>query len=47
MFGSFLMALFYPFIGLIVEWNPFIVFIIIGILIMFFTALTRVKNNFL
>ncbi len=47
MFNSLLMALSYPFIGLIVEWNPFIVFIIIGILIMFFTALTRVKNDFL
>ena len=47
MFGSFLMAVTYPFIGLFVEWNPFIVFIIIGALIIFFTTLTRVKNDYL
>jgi len=47
MFGSFLMAIAYPFIGLIVERNPFIVFIVIGIMILFFTLLTRVKNEYL
>ncbi|MFX0042070.1 MAG: MFS transporter [Candidatus Hodarchaeota archaeon] len=47
MFGSFLMAIAYPFIGLIVEWNPFVVFIIIGIMILFFTLFTRVKNEYL
>ena len=45
MFGSFLMAVAFPFIGLIVEWNPLIVFIIIGIVVLFFTVLTRVKNE--
>lgn len=47
MFGSFLMAIAYPFIGLIVEWNPFVVFIIIGIMILIFTLFTRVKNEYL
>ncbi|MFW9821862.1 MAG: MFS transporter [Candidatus Thorarchaeota archaeon] len=47
MFGSFLMAISYPFIGLIVEWNPFFVFIIIGILILVFATATRVKNEYL
>jgi MFS family permease len=45
MIGSLLMAIAYPFIGLIVEWNPFIVFVIIGWLILFFTTLTQVKNE--
>jgi len=35
------MAIAYPFIGLIVERNPFIVFIVIGIMILFFTLLIR------
>ena len=47
MFGSLLMAVTYPFIGLLIEWNPFIVFIIVGALIIFFTTLTRVKNDYL
>lgn len=47
MFGSFLMAVSYPFIGLLVELNPFFVFILIGVLILFFTALTRVKSEYL
>ncbi|MHA1914632.1 MAG: MFS transporter [Promethearchaeota archaeon] len=47
MFGSFLMAVTYPLIGILVEWNPFVVFIIIGALIIFFTTLTRVKNDYL
>jgi len=47
MFGSFLMAISYPFIGLIVEWNPFVVFILIGIMILIFTLFTRVKNEYL
>jgi MFS family permease len=45
MFGSFLMALAFPFIGIIVEWNPLLVFIFIGVLILIFTLLTRVKNE--
>ena len=47
MFGSLIMAIIYPFIGIIVEWNLFVVFIIIGILILIFTASTRVKNDYL
>jgi MFS family permease len=47
MVGSLLMAIAYPFIGLIVEWNPFFVFIIIGWLILLFTSLTLVKNEYL
>ena len=47
MFGSFLMAIIYPIIGLIVEWNLFAVFIITGIMILIFTVLTRVKNDYL
>ncbi len=41
------MAIVYPFIGLIVEWNPFVVFIIIGMMILIFTLFTRVKNEYL
>jgi len=47
MFGSLIMAIIYPFIGLLVEWNLFAVFIITGILILTFTVLTRVKNDYL
>jgi MFS family permease len=47
MVGSLFMAISYPFIGLIVEWNPFVVFLIIGWLILFFTTLTLVKNEYL
>ena len=47
MVGSLFMAIAYPFIGLIVEWNPFVVFVIIGWLILFFTTLTLVKNEYL
>jgi MFS family permease len=47
MFGSISMAILYPFIGLIVEWNLFIMFIIIGIMILIFTAFTKVKSEYL
>ncbi|UCC20974.1 MAG: MFS transporter [Promethearchaeota archaeon] len=47
MFGSLLRALAYPFVGLIVEWNIFIFFIITGVLILFFTVLTRSKSEYL
>ncbi|MCK4382693.1 MAG: MFS transporter, partial [Candidatus Lokiarchaeota archaeon] len=47
MFGSISMAILYPFIGLIVEWNLFIMFIIIGIMILIFTAFTKIKSEYL
>ncbi|MFX0104622.1 MAG: MFS transporter [Candidatus Hodarchaeota archaeon] len=47
MFGSLLRAIFYPFIGLLVEWSVFGVFIITGIMIIFFTVFTRSKSEFL
>ena len=47
MFESILRAILYPFIGLIVEWNLFVMFIIIGIMILILTALTRVKSEYL
>ncbi|MFX1448727.1 MAG: hypothetical protein ACFFCG_11415, partial [Promethearchaeota archaeon] len=47
MFGSISRAILYPFIGLIVEWNLFAMFIIIGIVILIFTALTKVKSEYL
>jgi len=47
MFGSISMAILYPFIGLIVELNLFIMFIIIGIMILILTALSRVKSEYL
>ena len=47
MFRSISNAILYPFIGLIVEWNIFALFIIVGTLILIFTALTRVKSEYL
>jgi len=47
MFGSLIRAIIYPFIGIIVMWNIFAFFIIIGILIIIFTIFTRVKNDYL
>ncbi len=47
MFGSLIRAIVYPFIGIIVMWNIFAIFIIIGILIIIFTIFTRVKNDYL
>ncbi|MFW9879294.1 MAG: MFS transporter [Candidatus Thorarchaeota archaeon] len=47
MFGSLLRALIYPFVGLLVEWNIFIFFIMTGVLILFFTLLTRSKSEYL
>ena len=47
MFGSISMAILYPFIGLLVEWNLFIMFIIIGIMIIILTVFTRVKSEYL
>ena len=47
MFGSLLRAILYPFVGLLVEWNVFSVFIMTGSLILFFTLLTRSKNEYL
>jgi len=48
MFTSFLRALIFPFIGIILDkWNVFIVFIFIGGLIILFTLLLRVKNDYL
>ena len=47
MFGSISMAILYPVIGLIVEWNLFFMFIIIGIMILILTAFSRVKSEYL
>ena len=47
MFGSISMAILYPLVGLIVEWNLFVMFIIIGIMILILTALSRVKSEYL
>ncbi len=47
MFGSLSMAILYPFVGLIVELNLFIMFIIIGIVILILTAFSRVKSEYL
>ncbi len=47
MFGSLLRAILYPFVGLLVEWNVFSVFIMTGALILLFTLLTRSKNEYL
>jgi len=47
MFGSISMAILFPFVGLIVELNLFIMFIIIGIVILILTALSRVKSEYL
>jgi len=47
MFGSISSAILYPFLGLIVELNLFVMFIIIGIVILIFTALSRVKSEYL
>jgi len=47
MFGSLSRAILYPLIGLIVQWNIFIMFIIIGISILVLTALSRVKSEYL
>ena len=47
MIGSLIMAIIYPFVGLIVMWNLYAVFIIIGILILILTLFTRVKSEYL
>ncbi len=47
MFGSLSMAILYPIVGLVVEWNLFIMFLIIGIMILILTAFTRVKSEYL
>jgi len=47
MFGSISMAILYPFVGLIVELNLFVMFLIIGIVILILTALSRVKSEYL
>lgn len=47
MFGSLIMAIIYPFVGLIFMWNFFVVFIILGILILILTLFTRVKSEYL
>ena len=47
MFGSLLRAIFYPIIGLLVEWSVFGVFIMTGIMIIFFTVFTRSKSEYL
>jgi MFS family permease len=47
MFGSLLRALIYPFIGLLVEWNVYSVFIMSGFLIIILTIFNRSKSEFL
>lgn len=47
MFGSLLRAIIYPIVGLLVEWSVFSVFIMTGILILFFTIFTRSKSEYL
>ncbi len=47
MFGSLIRAILYPFIGILVEINVLLVFIIIGTLIIFLTLFTRSKNEYL
>jgi hypothetical protein len=47
MFGSLIRAVIYPFVGLLVEWSVFMVFILTGILILFFTVFTRSKSEYL
>ena len=47
MFGSISMAILFPFVGLIVELNLFIMFIIIGIVILILTVFSRVKSEYL
>ncbi|MFX1378576.1 MAG: MFS transporter [Promethearchaeota archaeon] len=47
MFGSLLRAILYPVVGLLVELSVFYVFLITGILILFFTMLTRSKSEYL
>ena len=47
MFGSISMAILYLFVGLILRWNLFAMFIIIGITILIFTVLTRIKSEYL
>lgn len=47
MFGSISRAILFPLIGLIVEWNLFAMFIIIGIVILIFTLLSKVKSEYL
>ncbi len=47
MFGSLLRAILYPFVGLLVEWNVYSVFIMTGVLILFLTIFTRSKSEYL
>ncbi|MFX1310900.1 MAG: MFS transporter [Promethearchaeota archaeon] len=47
MFGSFIRAIIYPVVGLLVEWSVFSVFIMTGALILFFTIFTRSKSEYL
>ncbi|MFX1469696.1 MAG: MFS transporter [Promethearchaeota archaeon] len=47
MFRSLIMAIIYPFVGMIVMWNLFAVFIIIGAMILILTLTTRVKSEYL
>ncbi|MFX1499829.1 MAG: MFS transporter [Promethearchaeota archaeon] len=47
MFGSLISALIYPFVGLLVEWSVFAVFIIIGTIILVLTIFTHSKSEYL
>jgi MFS family permease len=47
MLGNIAHTISYPFIGIIVEWNVFAVFIFLGSLTITFAILSRVKNEYL
>lgn len=47
MFGSIARAIIYPILGLLVDWNLFAVFLIIGIMILILTVFTKVKSEYL
>jgi len=47
MFSSMIAAIIFPFVGIIVTWNLFMFFIIIGIVILILTIFTRSKTEYL
>jgi MFS family permease len=47
MFGSILRTIFFLFIGVIISWNVYVIFIVVGILIILLTLFSRVKNEYL
>ena len=47
MFRSLIAAIIFPFVGIIVTWNLFMFFVLIGIVILFLTIFTRSKSEYL